>query len=194
MNEKLKWLLGGAGCLVLIALVALVLGSYYVAKFNQFVTLDQAVQSSWAQVEVQLQRRADLVPNLVATVKGSAKLDQQVYTAIAESRAKLGGAGTVPERVAAAKGFESALSRLLVVMENYPKLESQQGFRQLQDELAGTENRVNVARKYYNDAVQEYNTAIQQIPGSLIASLAGRKPAGFFEAGPEAKAGPKVQF
>ena len=171
------------------------LGLWGVSKNNQFVALDAELRSKWAQVESNLQRRADLIPNLVETVKGSAKLDKEVFTALAEARAKLGsGGGYSPERVQAASQFEGALGRLLVVVENYPQLASQQGFRQLQDELAGTENRINVARKDYNDAVRDYDGALGMFPGNLLASLTGRKPAPYFEAEASAKAAPKVSF
>lgn len=180
--------------LILVGMLALG-GVYYAAKNNQFVGLDQNLQSQWAQVESNLQRRADLIPNLVATVKGSAKLDKEVYTGLAEARAKLaGGSGYSPERVRQANQFEGALSRLLAVVENYPALASQQGFRQLQDELAGTENRINVARRDFNDAVRQYNTAVSQVPGSLVAAMTGRKPAVYFEAQAGAKTVPEVTF
>ncbi len=194
MDEKKEWLLGGAGCLVFLALVVLAMVGWAFATYNSFVGLDQNVQEKWSVVESNLQRRADLIPNLVATVKGSAKLDSSVYTQIADARAKLAGGGSIPQRVDAANRFEGALSRLLMVVENYPQLKSQEGFRQLQDELAGTENRLNIARKDYNEAVAAYNTAIGQLPGSLIASMAGRKPEAFFKAAPESQAVPKVNF
>jgi LemA protein len=181
------------GWIVLTVVAALAL--YGLFLNNRFVGLDQDVHRTWAQVESNLQRRADLIPNLVETVKGSAKLDKEVYTTLAEARAKLGsGGGYSPERVKQANEFEGALSRLLMVVENYPQLASQQGFRQLQDELAGTENRINVARKDYNDAVRDYNTAIGGFPGSLIASFSGRKAAVYFEAEEAARPAPKVSF
>jgi LemA protein len=179
---------------VFIGVVAII-GLWGVGASNRFVGLDQNVKSSWAQVESNLQRRADLIPNLVSTVKGSANVDKEVYAHLADARAKLGGGGGYsPDRVKAANEFEGALSRLLVVVENYPQLASQQGFRQLQDELAGTENRINVARKDYNDAVREYNAAIAMFPASVVAGFSGRKAAPYFEASPEGKQVPKVSF
>jgi LemA protein len=179
---------------VILGVLAL-LAFWGVGANNRFVQLDQNVKQAWSQVESNLQRRADLIPNVVATVKGSADVDKEVYEHLADARAKLaGGGGYSPERVKQANEFEGALGRLLVVIENYPQLASQQGFRQLQDELAGTENRINVARKDYNDAVRDYNSAVSVFPASLVASLSGRKPAVYFEAGPESKQVPKVSF
>jgi LemA protein len=158
------------------------------------VSLDEAVKGSWAQVENQLQRRYDLIPNLVETVKGYAKQEKDVLIEVTNARAKVGGAANVPEKISANNELSSALSRLLVVVERYPDLKSNQNFMRLQDELAGTENRIAVERKRYNDAVRTYNIAIRSFPANLLAGMFNFQSATFFEAPATAKAAPQVKF
>jgi len=184
--------------LIIAIIVVLVLAgslySFFKGTYNQFVTLDEAVKSSWAQVENQLQRRFDLIPNLVETVKGYAKQEQNVLVEVTNARARVGGATTVPDKITANNELSSALSRLLVVVEQYPDLKSNQNFLRLQDELAGTENRIAVERRRYNEAVQAYNVAIRSFPANLLAGMYGFAKAAFFEAPAAAKAAPQVKF
>jgi LemA protein len=177
--------------LVSLAVVALPLGG---CSYNTFVSQEESIKAQWAQVENQLQRRNDLIPNLVETVKGTAAQEQTVFKAIADSRAKLAGAKTPEEKMAAANEQETALSRLLVVVENYPDLKSNESFNRLMDELAGTENRIAVERMRYNEKVQAYNTSRRQFPANVTAGIFGFKEYPFFQAPPEAKATPKVAF
>ena len=179
---------------IVILVLAGFLYSFFKGTYNQFVTLDEAVKSSWAQVENQLQRRYDLIPNLVETVKGYAKQEQNVLVEVTNARARVGGATTVPDKIAANNELSSALSRLLVVVERYPDLKSNQNFLRLQDELAGTENRISVERRRYNEAVQAYNVAIRSFPANLLAGMYGFAKAAFFEAPAAAKAAPQVKF
>lgn len=167
---------------------------YYVSKRNEIVRLDTDIKGRWSQVENQLQRRLDLIPNLVETVKGLAAQERAVIEAIANARARIQGARDPQSRIAAENELSSALSRLLVIVENYPQIRSSAGFIRLMDELAGTENRIAVERKRYNDAVQAYNATIRQFPGNLVADSAGFKEHPFFEAPPAAKEAPKVKF
>ena len=180
--------------LVVIALLVVSLYSFFAGNYNNFVRLDQAVKSSWAQVENQLQRRYDLIPNLVETVKGYAKHEREVLTEVTNARAKVGGAGTVPDKIAANNELSGALSRLLLVVERYPDLKANQNFLHLQDELAGTENRIAVERMRYNEAVKVYNQTIKSFPANLLAGMFGFREAAFFDAPKEAKTAPKVQF
>jgi len=184
--------------LIIAGVIALVLiGSLYffvTGNYNNFVSLDEAVKGSWAQVENQLQRRYDLIPNLVETVKGYAKQEKDVLIEVTNARAKVGGAANVPEKISANNELSSALSRLLVVVERYPDLKSNQNFMRLQDELAGTENRIAVERKRYNDAVRTYNIAIRSFPANLLAGMFNFHSATFFEAPATAKAAPQVKF
>ena len=163
-------------------------------SYNTFVSQEEAVKAQWAQVENQLQRRNDLIPNLVETVKGTAAQEQTVFKAIADSRAKLAGAKSPDEKMQAANEQTSALSRLLVVVENYPDLKSNESFNRLMDELSGTENRIAVERMRYNEKVQAYNTSRRQFPANVTAGIFGFKEYKLFEAPPEAKATPKVAF
>jgi len=159
------------------------------------VRLDQAVKSSWAQVENQLQRRYDLIPNLVETVKGYAKQEKDVMIEVTNARARVGGATSVPDKIAANEtNCPEALSRLLLVVERYPDLKSNQNFLHLQDELAGTENRIAVERMRYNEAVKIFNQTIKSFPANLLAGMFGFREAAFFDAPKEAKTAPKVQF
>jgi LemA protein len=181
-----------AGVIVLVVVVALY--SFVKGNYNTFVSLDEAVKGSWAQVENQLQRRYDLIPNLVETVKGYAKQEKDVLVEVTNARAKVGGATSVPEKISANNELSSALSRLLVVVERYPDLKSNQNFMRLQDELAGTENRIAVERKRYNDAVKAYNIAIRSFPANLLTGIFNFQSAAFFEAPATAKAAPQVKF
>jgi LemA protein len=180
---------------IVVALVVVVsLYSFFKGTYNTFVSLDESVKGSWAQVENQLQRRYDLIPNLVETVKGYAKQEKDVLVEVTNARAKVGGAANVPDKISANNELSGALSRLLVVVERYPDLKSNQNFIRLQDELAGTENRIAVERKRYNDAVRIFNVAIRSFPANLLAGMFGFKAATFFEAPAAAKAAPQVKF
>jgi len=187
---KKKWIV----VLVIVALVAFFTYSFVQGTYNQFVRLDEAVKASWSQVENQLQRRYDLIPNLVETVKGYAAHEKEVLTEVTNARARVGGAATVDEKIKANNELTGALSRLLVVVERYPDLKANQNFIRLQDELAGTENRIAVERRRYNEAVQAYNVAIRSFPANLLAGLFGFKAATFFEAPAAAKTAPEVKF
>lgn len=181
--------------IVVIVVIALLVGGMYVSRRNQMVTLNETMKSNWAQVDVVLQRRSDLIPNLVETVKGFAAHETTVYDDIAKARAALGGAQTPKDKIAANAQLDGALSRLLVIVENYPQLRSNQNFLQLQDELAGTENRISVERRRYDDAIQSYNTFIGLFPNNVFAGWAGYKRNDAYFAAPEAsRAVPKVQF
>jgi LemA protein len=178
-----------------IVIVALIVGGSYVSSRNQMVTLNETIKSNWAQVDVVLQRRADLIPNLVETVKGFAAHEEIVYGDIAKARSALMNAQTPQDKIAANGQLDSALSRLLVIVENYPQLKSNENFLRLQDELAGTENRIAVERKRYNDSIQTYNTFIGQFPNSIFASWAGfKRNDAYFQASPTSREAPKVQF
>jgi len=178
-----------------IVIVALIVGGSYVSSRNQMVTLNETVKSNWAQVDVVLQRRADLIPNLVETVKGFAAHEEIVYGDIAKARSALMNAQTPQDKIAANGQLDGALSRLLVIVENYPQLKSNENFLRLQDELAGTENRIAVERKRYNDSIQAYNTYIGQFPNSIFASWAGfKRNDAYFQASPTSREAPKVQF
>ena len=163
-------------------------------SYNRFTSQEEAIKAQWGQVENQLQRRNDLIPNLVATVKGYAAHEQQVFQSIAESRAKLAGARTPAETIEAANQQTSALARLLAIAENYPQLKADAQFNRLMDELAGTENRIAVERMRYNERVQEYNTLRRQFPSNVTAKMFGFKEYPYFQAPPEAKQLPKVDF
>ena len=188
--------IGGILLTLLAALVlcGLVVGGCAYSGYNQAVRLDESVKNKWAQVDTVLQRRYDLIPNLVATVKGYAAHEEQIFTQIAESRTKYFQAGNQTEKVDAANGMERALSRLLVLTEKYPDLKAQTNFLALQDELAGTENRIAVERKRYNDAVTELNTYARSLLGRTFAGWAGVKPAEYFEVPEPARATPQVDF
>jgi LemA protein len=181
--------------LVVILLLAFMLGSAYVGRRNQMAIKREAVNAAWAQVDVVLQRRADLIPNLVETVKGYAAQEQKVFGDIAAARAALVGAKTPADKITANGQLDSALSRLLVVVENYPQLKSNENFMRLQDELAGTENRIAVERRRYNEAVQDYNTYISLFPNSLVASFAGfTRNDAYFKTEEGARQAPRVNF
>jgi LemA protein len=162
--------------------------------YNSLVRLDEGIKGAWAQVENQLQRRYDLIPNYVETVKGYARFEKDVLLKVTEARARVGGAGSVKEKIDANNELTSALSRLLVVVERYPDLKANQNFLRLQDELAGTENRIAVERRRYNEAVRAYNVKIRSFPTNILAGMFGFTRAEFFEAPAEAKEAPKVKF
>jgi Uncharacterized conserved protein len=180
--------------LVVIVFLAVALYSFFIGSYNNFVKMDVAIKASWSQVENQLQRRYDLIPNLVETVKGYAKQEKDVLVEVTNARAKVGGAGNIPDKIAANNQLSGALSRLLLVVERYPDLKSNQNFMRLQDELAGTENRIAVERMRYNEAVKVYNQGIRSFPANIIAGMYGFKEAAFFEAPKEAKTAPQVKF
>jgi LemA protein len=163
-------------------------------SYNRFVSEEEAVKAQWAQVENQLQRRNDLIPNLVETTKGFAQQERDVFQAIADSRAKLAGATTTDQKIEAANEQSSALARLLVVVENYPVLKSNETFGRLMDELAGTENRIAVERMRYNERVQQYNTSRRQFPSNITAAIFSFDEYPLFEVPESAKVTPKVDF
>lgn len=177
---------------VIVALLVVMAGGYISVK-NDLVLQRENTSAKFAQIDNQLQRRADLIPNLVSTVKGYAVHEQQVIQSVSDARAKLAGAQTVGQKAQADQELNGALSRLLVVVENYPNLKADASFRQLMDELAGTENRIAVARKDYNDSVQQYNTRISTFPGSLVAG-AQFLPKEYFRAAEGAQTVPQVKF
>jgi LemA protein len=192
MSKGLGITLGVLAVLLLVALMCF--GSYVSAK-NQMVALDQVVKTNWSDVDVQLERRADLIPNLVATVKGFTKEESSVFTEIAQARDGLMNAQTPADKIAANGQLDTALAKVLVLTENYPTLRSSDQFMRLQDELSGTENRIAVARNRYNQALQDYNTFIQQFPNSIWARYAGFQVNNArFQASPAAQTPPSVQF
>ena len=184
----------GIAVAAIVVIIIIALYSFFAGNYNKFVKMDVGVKAAWSQVENQLQRRYDLIPNLVETVKGYAKQEKDVLVEVTNARAKVGGAGNVPDKIAANNELTGALSRLMVVVEKYPDLKSNQNFMKLQDELAGTENRIAVERMRYNDTVKIYNQAIRSFPANLIAGMFNFKEAAFFEAPKEAKATPQVKF
>ncbi|HXX43144.1 MAG TPA: LemA family protein [Candidatus Acidoferrales bacterium] len=178
-----------------LVILALACAGMYISRRNQMVTLNETVKSDWAQVDVVLQRRADLIPNLVETVKGYAAQEVTVYDDIAKARSALLSAKTPTDKIAANGQLDGAIGRLLLIVENYPQLKSNENFLRLQDELAGTENRISVERKRYDDAIQAYNTYIGLFPNNVIAGMAGFKRNDAYFAAPEAaREVPKVQF
>ena len=185
------------GCLVagaVLALVAVVIGLAAMGMYNGFVAKDEACNKAWGNVESVLQRRFDLIPNLVNTVKGYAAHEKDILEEVTRLRSQWGEAKTQADKVGVASMLEGAMGRLMVVMENYPDLKANQNFIALQDELAGTENRINVERQRYNESVQTYNTAIRQMPAALVARLAGFQTRALFEAAQGAEPAPTVQF
>jgi len=168
--------------------------SYVKGTYNSLVMLDEGVKAAWAQVENQLQRRYDLIPNYVETVKGFAKQEKEVFIEVTEARSKVGGATTVPDKIQANNALSGVLSRLLVVVERYPELKSDQNFLRLQDELAGTENRIAVERRRYNEMVKTYNIKVRTFPTNILAGIFGFEKATFFEVPEAAQEVPKVEF
>lgn len=180
---------------VVIVILALIFGGTFVGRRNEMVRKNETVKTAWSQVDVVLQRRADLIPNLVETVKGFAAQEQQVFGDIAAARSALLSARSPEERIAANNRLDGALGRLLAVVENYPQLRSNENFLRLQDELAGTENRIAVERRRYNETVQDYNTYIGLFPNNVIAGMSGfSRNNAYFEAAPGSREAPKVQF
>jgi len=187
----------GKGLIVVIIVVLIAFFAFgqYVSVRNTLVTKNEAVKAAWSQVDIVLQRRADLIPNLVNTVKGYAQQEVTVFSDIANARARLLSANTPADKIAANGQLDGALGRLLAISENYPQLKSNENFLRLQDELAGTENRIAVERKRYNDTLQDYNTYVKQFPNSLFAGWAGYKPNdAYFAASEGSRAVPKVDF
>ncbi len=181
--------------LVILMAGGLIFGSVYFSRRNEIVRQHEAIQGAWSQVDVAIQRRADLVPNLVETVKGFAAHEQKAIQAVADARSSLVSARTPNERIGANERLDSAIGRLLVVVENYPNLKANENFLRLQDELAGTENRIAVERRRYNEAVQRYNTYIQLFPNNLVAGIAGfQRNDAYFRAEGPARAVPQVRF
>jgi LemA protein len=188
---------GLISALVIVGIVIVVLvifAGWFVGTRNTLVTLEESIDAEWAQVDNQLQRRSDLIPNLVATVKGFATQEREVFIQIAEARSKLAGAQTVGETAQGYNQLQTALGRLLVIVERYPDLKSNQNFIRLQDELAGTENRIAVARKRYNDSVRVFNTKIRRFPASIVAGMLGFEKKEYFEIEERAREVPEVDF
>ncbi|MFO7737569.1 MAG: LemA family protein [Desulfatiglandaceae bacterium] len=191
MSRGLKTVLIIVGILILLLVIPY---SYLKGTYNSLVTMDEGVKGAWAQVENQLQRRYDLIPNLVETVKGFASQEREVFIKVAEARSKVAGAGSIDDKIEANNQLSSALSRLLVVVERYPELKSNTNFIRLQDELAGTENRIAVERRRFNETVRAYNTKIRSFPTNLIAGMFGFEKATFFEVPKERQEAPQVRF
>ena len=190
-----KGLIAVVVLVLIFGLVALIFFGQYVSTRNTLVTKNEAVKAAWSQVDIVLQRRADLIPNLVETVKGYAQQEQTVFGDIAKARSALLSAGNPQQKIAANNQLDGAIGRLLLVVENYPQLKSNENFLRLQDELAGTENRIAVERKRYNDTLQDYNTYVQQFPHNIFAGWAGFKPNdAYFTASEAARQAPKVNF
>ncbi len=183
--------------LVILLAIVIVLGGWFIMTQNRLVTLDESVNQKKAEIETQLQRRSDLIPNLVSTVKGYTKHEKEVFTEIADARSKLAGtisSGNIEEINNASQKFESALGRLLAIAENYPELKADSQFIALQDELAGTENRIAYARNQYNSAVGNFNTVIRRFPASIVANSRGYTALPYFEADVGAEKAPSISF
>jgi LemA protein len=191
MSKGLKTLLIIVGIIILIIVIPY---SYIKGTYNSLVTMDESVKGAWAQVENQLQRRYDLIPNYVETVKGYAAHEKEVFVKVTEARSKVAGAGNIDEKIQANNQLSSALSRLLVVVERYPELKANTNFIRLQDELAGTENRIAVERRRFNETVKVYNIKIRTFPTNIIARMFGFEKATFFEVPKERQEAPKVKF
>ena len=188
----MKKFLVGLGVLVLIAVIV---AMSFIGVYNSIISKHETITAKWAQVENQLQRRNDLIPNLVNTVKGYAEHEKTVFEDVTNARSQWGKANTLDEKVKAAGTMDAVLSRLLLVVENYPNLKADQTFLQLMDELAGTENRIAVERMRYNEAVRDYNVSVRMFPGNVVARVFGYKPATeYFKAEEKAKVVPEVKF
>ena len=193
MMRRGLWI--AVGIIVVVVIVALIIAGSYISSKNQMVEKQVAVQTQWANVQTQLQRRADLIPNLVATVKGYATHEETIFTNIAQAREGLLNAHTPKAAIQANGQLDSALGRLLAISENYPNLKANQNFLALQDQLEGTENRIAVERRRYNQALQDYNTYIRQFPNSMWAGFAGfQQNNAYFEASPTSQNAPVVKF
>ena len=184
-GSALVWVIG---VIVLIGLL------FFVSKYNSLVKGEESIEGSWAQVENQLQRRFDLIPNLVETTKGYAAYEEQIFTDIANARTKYGGASTVSEQAEVSNELTSALNRLMLIVENYPDLKANQQFIQLMDELEGTENRLAVARQDYNEVVRNFNSDVRTFPGNVVAGMLGIEKKEYFEATEGAETTPTVDF
>jgi LemA protein len=187
----------GTGLIVLgiLVILALVLGGWFISINNNLVGLDEGMKTQWSQVETVLQRRFDLIPNLVNTVKGYAAHEKEILERVTELRSQWGKARTVAEKAEAAGQLEGTLARLMLVAENYPQLKADQGFRDLQVQLEGTENRIAVERQRYNESVRAYNTAVRRFPGSIVAGFRGFAPSdAYFDSADGAAEAPKVEF
>ncbi|MBG9453159.1 LemA family protein [Lysinibacillus sphaericus] len=182
------------GPIGIIVIILVVLSLLFIPKYNSLVTAEEGVDSKWAQVENQLQRRFDLIPNLVESVKGYAKHEKEVIASITDARAQMGSAQSPKEQAVANDALNGALNRLLVVVENYPNLKADANFRQLMDELAGTENRLAVAREDYNNEVQVFNKTVKRFPGNLIAGMFGFEQKEYFKAAAGAEKAPSIDF
>jgi len=180
--------------IIAIVIILAVLALPIITTYNRLVSIREQVNEKWAQVETQLQRRADLIPNLVSTVKGYAAHEKEIFEDVARARTQLLGAKTKEEEIKSNRLLESALGRLLAIVENYPELKANETFLRLMDELAGTENRINVARMRYNESVRTYNAAIKRFPTNLIARWFGFREEPYFEAVQKAREVPKVEF
>lgn len=178
----------------IILVVGLIFYNSIKGIYNRLVSLDEGVTAAWAQVENQFQRRLDLIPNLVNTVKGYAEHEKEVLTAVTDARSRVGSAQTIPDKMNANRQLTSALGRLMVVMENYPNLKADQNFLALQSQLEGTENRISVERRRFNEIVRSYNTTIRRFPNNILANMFGFQRKQFFEADEGAKNVPKVKF
>jgi len=185
---------GGLLGIAVVAILLVMVGGCLVGNYNRLVTMHEGVSQQWAQVDNQLKRRNDLIGNLVETVKGTATQEQTVFGEIAEARAKMAGAKTTEEGIAAGQAMDGALGRLLVVVENYPQLKSNEAFTQLMDELAGTENRLSVERKRYNDVVRDYNVMVKRFPTNFYAAAFHFSDAAYYQVAEGEKAVPKVDF
>lgn len=189
-ENRFLWLI----VLGVVVLGLFMIGSWYVRTRNSLVAMEEQVAAAWSEIDNQLQRRADLIPNLVNTVRGFAQQEEEIFTSLADARARLAGAQGVQETAESYGELQSALSRLLVVVENYPQLRSNENFIRLQDELAGTENRIAVARRRYNESVQQFNTRIRSFPASIIAGSLGFEQKEYFEVPESAREVPEVDF
>ncbi len=178
----------------IVAIILIIALFWFIGQQNSLITLEERVDAQWSEVDNQLQRRSDLIPNLVATVRGFADQEQAVFGQIADARARLAGAQTVAETAESYGELQSALSRLLVIVENYPALRSNENFIRLQDELAGTENRIAVARRRYNESVREFNTRIRLFPARMVADRLGMIGRDYFEIDEAAREVPRVDF
>ncbi|MFA5145805.1 MAG: LemA family protein [Candidatus Omnitrophota bacterium] len=181
--------------LIGVAIAAVLLAGSFILTYNNIVSLHENITAKWAQVENQLQRRNDLIPNLVNTVKGYAAHEKRLFEDVTEARSRWAGAATLGDKVNAASQMDAALARLLVVVENYPTLKADQTFLKLMDELAGTENRIAVERMRYNEGVRDYNITIRKFPGNVVAGICGyKKETEYFKAEEKARAVPEVKF